>query len=114
MPVALCRGGFAPTRGMSSRREVTPEALESSGDRNAGIAMCRTPIGSREVSWLGTNVMGSDQPIWALRISTRNRYSDRRWGWGEQLAEPVGLNDRSEVPSEADHCRLVQWLLKSR
>jgi hypothetical protein len=59
MPVALCRGGFAPTRGMSSRREVTPEALESSGGRNAGIAMCRTPIGSREVSWLRINVMGS-------------------------------------------------------
>src|ERR1700730_18492764 len=30
---------------MSSKPEVTPGALESSGDRNAGIGMGQTPIG---------------------------------------------------------------------
>src|SRR6202047_4713784 len=36
-----------------------------------------------EVSWLQANVMGPDQAIWALRITARDRYSDRCWGWGE-------------------------------
>ena len=39
-----------------------------------------------EVSWLRANVMGPD-PVWALRITARDRYSDRSWGWGERLAE---------------------------
>jgi DNA polymerase III subunit epsilon len=38
-----------------------------------------------EGSWLRANVMGPDQAIWALRITARDRYSDRRWGWGERL-----------------------------
>jgi DNA polymerase-3 subunit epsilon len=38
-----------------------------------------------EVSWLGANVMGPDQAVWALRITARDRYSDRCWGWGEPL-----------------------------
>jgi DNA polymerase-3 subunit epsilon len=38
-----------------------------------------------EVSWLRQNVMGSDQPIWALRITARDRFSDRCWSWGEPL-----------------------------
>jgi DNA polymerase-3 subunit epsilon len=45
---------------------------------------------SAEVSWLRVNVMGPDQPLWALRITARDRYSDRCWAWGERLAEPVG------------------------
>jgi DNA polymerase III subunit epsilon len=45
-----------------------------------------------EVSWLRENVMGPDQPVWALRITARDRYSDRCWVWGERLAEPVGLS----------------------
>jgi DNA polymerase III subunit epsilon len=39
-----------------------------------------------EVSWLRANVMGSDQAVWALRITAKNRYSDRCWGWGEPLS----------------------------
>jgi DNA polymerase-3 subunit epsilon len=38
-----------------------------------------------EVSWLRENVMGADQAIWALRITAKDRYSDRCWGWGERL-----------------------------
>jgi DNA polymerase-3 subunit epsilon len=34
-----------------------------------------------EVSWLRANVMGQDQAVWALRITARDRYSDRCWGW---------------------------------
>jgi DNA polymerase-3 subunit epsilon len=39
-----------------------------------------------EVSWLRQNVMGPDQAVWALRITARERYSDRCWSWGEPLA----------------------------
>jgi DNA polymerase-3 subunit epsilon len=38
-----------------------------------------------EVSWLRQNVMGPDQAVWALRITAKDRYSDRCWGWGEPL-----------------------------
>jgi DNA polymerase-3 subunit epsilon len=38
-----------------------------------------------EVSWLRANVMGQDQAVWALRITARDRYSDRCWTWGEPL-----------------------------
>ena len=49
-----------------------------------------------EAAWLGANVMGPGQAVWALRISARNRYSDRCWGWGERLGMPRGsAADRS-------------------
>ena len=51
------------------------------------------------VEWLRANVMGSDQAVWALRITARDRYSDRCWAWGEQLAEPIALNDHAALPS---------------
>jgi DNA polymerase-3 subunit epsilon len=54
-----------------------------------------------EVAWLRANVMGSDQAVWALRITARDRYSDRCWGWGERLAEPVGPNDNADLPLQA-------------
>jgi DNA polymerase-3 subunit epsilon len=38
-----------------------------------------------EVSWLRANVMGRDQAVWALRITAKDRYSDRCWGWGKPL-----------------------------
>jgi DNA polymerase III subunit epsilon len=41
-----------------------------------------------EASWLRANVMGADQAVWALRVTARDRYSDRCWGWGEQVTEP--------------------------
>jgi DNA polymerase III subunit epsilon len=37
-----------------------------------------------EVAWLQTNVMGPDQAVWALRITARDRYSDRCWCWEER------------------------------
>jgi hypothetical protein len=40
-----------------------------------------------EVSWLRENVLGEHRPVWALRITARERYSDRCWAWGEQVAE---------------------------
>jgi DNA polymerase-3 subunit epsilon len=38
-----------------------------------------------EMFWLRANVMGPDQMVWAFRITARDRYSDRCWGWGEPL-----------------------------
>jgi len=38
-----------------------------------------------EVAWLRANVMGADQAVWTLRITARDRYSDRCWCWGEPL-----------------------------
>jgi len=38
-----------------------------------------------EVVWLRANVLEPDQAVWALRITARDRYSDRCWGWGEPL-----------------------------
>ena len=38
-----------------------------------------------EVSWLRANVIEPDQAVWALRITARDRYSDRCWGWCEPL-----------------------------
>jgi len=38
-----------------------------------------------EVAWLRANVMGPDRAVWALRITARDRYSDRCWSWGERL-----------------------------
>jgi len=40
-----------------------------------------------EVSWLRQKVMEPDQAVWALRITTRDRYSDRCCGWGQQLID---------------------------
>ena len=49
-----------------------------------------------EVAWLRQNVMGLDQAIWALRITARDRYSDRCWSWGEPLGVPQEFRaDRS-------------------
>src|SRR5712671_6072933 len=48
-----------------------------------------------EVSWLRENVMGPDQAVWALRITARDRYSDRCWCWGEPLGVSLeGAVDR--------------------
>jgi DNA polymerase-3 subunit epsilon len=38
-----------------------------------------------EAAWLRANVMGPDQAIWALRMTAKDRYSDRCWCWGEPL-----------------------------
>jgi len=48
-----------------------------------------------EAAWLRANVMGLGQPVWALRITAKDRYSDRCWGWGEPLGVAVqaGQND---------------------
>jgi DNA polymerase-3 subunit epsilon len=48
-----------------------------------------------EAAWLWANVMGPGQATWALRITARDRYSDRCWGWGE----PIRQNDHAELPS---------------
>jgi hypothetical protein len=46
-----------------------------------------------EVSWLRENVMGPDQTVWALRITAKDRYSDRCWCWGEHVTEPAVHTD---------------------
>jgi len=38
-----------------------------------------------EVSWLRSNVLGRGDLPWGLRITARDRYSDRCWEWGERL-----------------------------
>ena len=49
-----------------------------------------------ELSWLRQSVMGP-QAVWALRITARDRYSDRCWAWGEPLGIAMeGAVDRSE------------------
>ena len=49
-----------------------------------------------EVSWLRANVMGPDQVVWALRVTARDRYSDRCWGWGDPLGISLdAAGDRS-------------------
>src|SRR5262252_7300799 len=40
-----------------------------------------------EISWLRATVMGPDQAVWALRITAKDRYSDRCWAWGQQLID---------------------------
>jgi len=44
-----------------------------------------------EASWLRQEVMGPDQAVWALRITAKDRYSDRCWGWGKPLAVAVDV-----------------------
>ena len=45
-----------------------------------------------ESAWLRENVMGPGQAVWALRITAKDRYSNRCWGWGEPVAR-----DRSRL-----------------
>jgi DNA polymerase III subunit epsilon len=52
-----------------------------------------------EVSWLRANVMGPDQAVWALRITARDRYSDRCWSWGEPL--DIALEGAADRPGRA-------------
>ena len=50
-----------------------------------------------ELSWLRQDVMEPGQAVWALRITARDRYSDRCWAWGEPLAVAM---DRAAGRSE--------------
>ena len=52
-----------------------------------------------EAAWLRANVIELDQAVWALRITARDRYSDRCWGWGEPLAESAVQNLDAVFPS---------------
>jgi DNA polymerase III subunit epsilon len=54
-----------------------------------------------EVMWLRANVLQPDQAVWALRITARDRYSDRCWGWGEPLAEPAVQNLDADFHQQA-------------
>jgi len=45
------------------------------------------PEKAAEAAWLRANVMGVDQAVWALRITAKDRYSDRCWDWGERIPE---------------------------
>jgi DNA polymerase III subunit epsilon len=38
-----------------------------------------------EAAWLRANVMGQGKAVWGLRITAKDRYSERCWGWGERL-----------------------------
>jgi len=44
-----------------------------------------------EAAWLRADVMGPDQAVWALRITAKDRYSDRCWSWGKPLAIAVDV-----------------------
>jgi DNA polymerase III subunit epsilon len=54
-----------------------------------------------EVTWLRANVIEPDQTVWALRITAKNRYSDRCWDWGEPLPEPPVQNLDDDCPQQA-------------
>lgn len=54
-----------------------------------------------EVAWLRASVLDPDQAVWALRITARDRYSDRCWGWGEPLAEPAVQKLDAALPLQA-------------
>ena len=54
-----------------------------------------------EVTWLRSNVIEPDQAVWALRITARDRYSDRCWGWGEPLPELPVQNLDDDFPQQA-------------
>jgi hypothetical protein len=47
-----------------------------------GICRC---IASKSQRLSGEFVLGPDQAVWALRITAKDRYSDRCWCWGERL-----------------------------
>ena len=49
------------------------------------VSRCVGADKATEVTWLRENVMGQDQKVWGLRITARDRYSDRCCGWGERL-----------------------------
>ena len=49
-----------------------------------------------EVTWLRENVMGQDQKVWGLRITARDRYSDRCWSSGERL--DIGSEGAADRP----------------
>jgi hypothetical protein len=68
---------------MSSKPEVTPGAPERFGRPKCWYRDVADAAKAAEVSWLRANVMGPDQVVWALRITAKDRYSDRCWGWGE-------------------------------
>jgi DNA polymerase-3 subunit epsilon len=54
-----------------------------------------------EAAWLRANVIEPNQAVWALRITARDRYSDRCWGWGEPLAEPAVQKLDADCPQQA-------------
>jgi DNA polymerase III subunit epsilon len=54
-----------------------------------------------EVTWLQANVIEPDQAVWALRITARDRYSDRCWKWGEPLSEPPVQKLDADFPQQA-------------
>ena len=66
---------------MSSRPEVTPGAQESLVDRSCWYHDVSDADKAAEVSWLQHNVMGPHQAVWVLRITAKDRYSDRCWDW---------------------------------
>src|SRR5271169_5784634 len=51
-----------------------------------------------EVSWLRMNAMGPDQAVWALRITAKDRYSDRCWGWGWGEPPAIALECATDRP----------------
>jgi DNA polymerase-3 subunit epsilon len=40
-----------------------------------------------EVAWLRATVIDPDQDVWALRLTAKDRYSDRCWRWGEEVGD---------------------------
>jgi DNA polymerase III subunit epsilon len=60
-----------------------------------------------EVTWLRANVIEPDQAVSALRITARDRYSDRCWGWGEPLAE-AAVKILDEDSSQQAACIVTQ------
>src|SRR5262249_45414804 len=89
-----CRRG-AYGRGMPrSRRRMSSRhaAILGPGDLARPRCWYRDVLEAEkeaEVSWLRARVMGPDQRVWALRITAKDRYSDRCWCWGEREQIPT-------------------------
>ena len=86
---------------MKSTHEGDPYLDFSSLTRDQTGALAEVTV-EDEVSWLRANVMGPNQAVWALRITARDRYSDRCWGWGE----PLGIAMKA-LPTALEGARAV-------
>jgi hypothetical protein len=81
------RGVLPSRRRISSRPEVTWSPGEFGRPKcwYRDVSDADKPA---EAAWLRAKVMGPGQAVWALRITARDRYSDRCWAWGEKVVDP--------------------------
>ena len=93
-------------RRMSSNCEATRGARRVWATEKL-VSRCADADRAADVSWLRANVMGPDEAVWTLRITARDRYSDRCWSWGRTAGYCVGMRYRS--PRKAlEQCNAIR------